>query len=157
MQTSARRNADISESGPPESGTDAADRTVVKEIDPERDAFDEVLGLLEDGHTRQLLRDLDGTARPARELAERSDASRTTVYRRLNRLEANGLVAGTTQLQADGHHRKQFVSRFLGVSMTVVEGRMVIRLRLRPATRSGPTPGEGSMEDPAKPGLGPVD
>jgi predicted transcriptional regulator len=41
-------------------------------------------------------------------LAEELDASRPTVYRRLNSLESAGLIKSTVALDADGHHRKQF-------------------------------------------------
>jgi predicted transcriptional regulator len=41
-------------------------------------------------------------------LAEELDASRPTVYRRLNSLESAGLIKSTVALDADGHHRKRF-------------------------------------------------
>jgi predicted transcriptional regulator len=44
----------------------------------------------------------------ASDLADRLDASRATVYRRLDRLTDAGLVRGTVSIDADGHHRQEF-------------------------------------------------
>jgi hypothetical protein len=54
--------------------------------------FAAVLDLLEDEYTRRILEALAEEPRPARELIEATDASRATVYRRLNSLQDHGLV-----------------------------------------------------------------
>lgn len=47
----------------------------------------------------------------AEELVARADASRTTVYRQLRRLEDADLVAASTELDPDGHHFERYRAR----------------------------------------------
>jgi DNA-binding transcriptional ArsR family regulator len=68
----------------------------------------ELLSVVGDEHTRAVLRAVCDEALPAREITDRVDASRATVYRRLNRLEEAGLVETSTTYDVDGHHRTQF-------------------------------------------------
>lgn len=68
----------------------------------------ELLALLSDDPAREILDALTDTAKPARALVEETDASRSTVYRRLDRLQRAGLVEGTMAYDADGHHREAF-------------------------------------------------
>jgi len=68
----------------------------------------DVFALLDDDYARSLLEALTDGARPARELLEECDGSRSTVYRRLNRMEAAGIVEARMTLHPDGHHRKEF-------------------------------------------------
>lgn len=68
----------------------------------------EVLDLLADDYVCDLLRALDGEPMAARELAEACGMSRATVYRRLDRLTAAGLVDAEMCLAHDGHHRQRF-------------------------------------------------
>jgi HTH domain. len=46
--------------------------------------------------------------RTGRELVEATNVSKATVYRRLDRLQAAGIVDARLKLDTDGHHRKQF-------------------------------------------------
>lgn len=66
------------------------------------------LDLLNDEYAREILRELRDGPRPARELIERTAASKPTVYRRLDRLEATGLVASETTPHPEGHHRLEY-------------------------------------------------
>lgn len=66
------------------------------------------LALLGDDHACEIIRTLEGEALAARELVERCEMSRPTVYRRLDRLTDAGIVAAEMALGADGHHRKEF-------------------------------------------------
>ncbi|MFB6102611.1 MAG: ArsR/SmtB family transcription factor [Haloplanus sp.] len=69
---------------------------------------EEVLALLEDDYSRTILEAINTDARPACDLVDACDASRATVYRRLNRLEDAGLVTSRLTYDADGHHRTVF-------------------------------------------------
>lgn len=68
----------------------------------------ELLDLLGDEYACSLLRALETAPRTARELADRCGISRPTVYRRLNRLAAAGIVAERDRLASDGHHPTEF-------------------------------------------------
>jgi predicted transcriptional regulator len=67
-----------------------------------------ILSLMSDDYARRILDALGTQALSARELVERLDASRATVYRRLDRLEETGIVESSMEIHPDGHHRKQF-------------------------------------------------
>jgi DNA-binding transcriptional ArsR family regulator len=75
------------------------------------DACDDVpaqLRLLDDEYAREILAALAGTPMRGRDLIERCEMSRATVYRRLDRLRAAGLVAAETAVDPDGHHCQEF-------------------------------------------------
>lgn len=94
---------------PPGSASPALDRNAdpsehrTEEIDQEA-----ILSLLSDEYARRILDALSRESLSARELTDRTGASRATVYRRLNRLEEAGVVENTMQVHPEGHHRKQF-------------------------------------------------
>jgi DNA-binding transcriptional ArsR family regulator len=90
-------------------------------IDPK-----EVLSLLSDDYARDILLATREEAVPARELADRLDISRTTVYRRLNRLQEAGLVDTSLAIHSDGHHRKQFQATVDELSLSFEDGAVTI-------------------------------
>jgi predicted transcriptional regulator len=69
---------------------------------------DDVLTLLAADHTQTILGHIHDSPTPARSVVEVCDASRTTVYRRLNRLVDAGLVDTRMTYDPDGHHRTVF-------------------------------------------------
>lgn len=71
-------------------------------------APEEVLSLLSDEHARTIMAAVGDGALPARKLVDCVDASRATVYRRLDRLEEVGLLETRTTYHPDGHHRQEF-------------------------------------------------
>lgn len=83
----------------------------------------DAIDVLGDEYACRILAALGQEPMAAVELAEACDASRATVYRRLDRLESAGLVASRTRLRPDGNHRKRFhlESRELRVSLTADE------------------------------------
>lgn len=68
----------------------------------------EILSLLEDSYAREIVTCLREGPKPARTVAAKCDCSRTTVYRRLARLEEAGVVSASVRYDPDGHHRKRF-------------------------------------------------
>lgn len=66
------------------------------------------LELLSDDCARAILSTVAQEPVPARTISERLDVSRTTVYRRLDRLEEAGLLTANVAYDPDGHHRKEF-------------------------------------------------
>jgi DNA-binding transcriptional ArsR family regulator len=81
-----------------------------------------LLELLDDEYARGILEATVEEAAPARELAERLDASRATVYRRLERLEEAGLVEPAMTYDVDGYHRKVFRATLRSVTVTLDGG-----------------------------------
>jgi len=78
-----------------------------------------VLSLLQDEHAREVLVALGGEEKPARDVVSECDASRTTVYRRLDALESAELVSSSLAIAADGHHRKVFEATLERVTVDV--------------------------------------
>jgi DNA-binding transcriptional ArsR family regulator len=70
--------------------------------------LEEAIELLSDEYACRILCALDDRPMPARELSDACGMSRPTVYRRLDRLEAAGLVTAQLAYDPDGHHRKRF-------------------------------------------------
>lgn len=68
----------------------------------------DILSLLDDSYTREILVCLRDGPKPARSVVANCDCSRPTVYRRLARLEEIGVVSASVQYDPDGHHRKRF-------------------------------------------------
>jgi DNA-binding HxlR family transcriptional regulator len=96
----------------------------------ESDEFAAVLDLLEDEYTRRILEALAEGARPARALIDACDASRATVYRRLNCLQDHGLVEVGVEPHREGHHRKVFESLLERATVEVGNGTTTLRLLL---------------------------
>jgi predicted transcriptional regulator len=67
--------------------------------------LDTIARLLEDDCVQRILTATLEEPMSAPELTELCDASRATVYRRLDDLSERGLVTERTEPDADGHHR----------------------------------------------------
>jgi DNA-binding transcriptional ArsR family regulator len=101
------------------------------DTDPEPTAVDteQLLSLLSEPSVRGLLGMLGDRPMAARELAEATDVSRPTVYRRLNDLQEAGVVEVSMAYQSDGHHHKRYrltvddLSLSLAGEVEVVPGR----------------------------------
>jgi predicted transcriptional regulator len=89
----------------PDSGPAIIDRTAAPAEGTDHDA---VLSLMSDDYARSILDALAEQPLSARELVERLDASRATVYRRLDRLDSAGVVESSMSIHPEGHHRKEF-------------------------------------------------
>lgn len=63
---------------------------------------------------------------PAREIADRLDISRPTVYRRTGSLRAAGLVDTSLALHSEGHHRQQFRATVDEVSLSFEDGEITV-------------------------------
>ena len=69
---------------------------------------DELLETLGDEYAYRVFEAIVEEPRTGRELVDATDASKPTVYRRLQDLEAAGLVDSTMQIASDGNHCKRF-------------------------------------------------
>ena len=102
---------------PTSSASRSADGATESSASPET-----VFELVDDPHVRTILNAVRDEPRPARELVELCEASRPTVYRRLERIETAGIVQTHTQVHPDGHHRKLFTTDVEAVSLEMDEG-----------------------------------
>lgn len=82
----------------------------------------ELLALLEDEYVRDILEATDHQPMTAPELAEACNASRPTIYRRIDRLKDYDLLSETVRPDKDGHQRRVYVSRFRKLSVELVDG-----------------------------------
>lgn len=82
----------------------------------------DVLALLDDEYARAILRETNAEPLTAAELADRCDASNSTIYRRIERLQECDLIVEQTQFDPDGHHRNVYASRLAGLEVRF-EGR----------------------------------
>ncbi|MFQ3476319.1 helix-turn-helix transcriptional regulator [Halonotius sp. F2-221B] len=98
MSTTQHPSADAL---PPE--TTGADSRPATAVDP-----DAVLELLSDEYARRVIDALSDRPASAPTLRNALSASRATIYRRLNELEAAGLVETAVAVDPDGHHRKRY-------------------------------------------------
>lgn len=80
------------------------------------------LRLLDDEYAREILVALADTPMRGRDLIERCEMSRATVYRRLDRLEDAGLVTSQLRYDPDGHHRREFELALDSIELRVDEG-----------------------------------
>lgn len=87
-----------------------------------------VLEFLDDDHSRAILVSLQDEPKCARELKKECQTSRPTIYRRLNRLEAAGLIRASMTLHPEGHHRKEFVAAFEDITLNLTEGELIANI-----------------------------
>jgi len=110
--------------------TDRAPAVVVSEACDES----EVLALLDDEYAREILGETSEQPMSATELSDRCDASRSTIYRRIDRLTDCDLLEEQTQLDPDGHHRSVFASRLEEARVRFEDGQAVVEIeRTEPA------------------------
>lgn len=91
--------------GHPHSNRPARDGSPAEDISAE-----ELLELLGDEYTREVLEAVVEYSRSGREVAETTSVSKPTAFRRLNALEAAGLVTTEMVIEDDGHHHKAYRS-----------------------------------------------
>ncbi|MDQ2074063.1 helix-turn-helix domain-containing protein [Haloarcula sp. H-GB4] len=98
---------------------------------PDDTTLEAVVGLLDDEHVRTILTATSGDALSAKELSERCDVSQATIYRRVERLTAAGLVDERTRPRADGHHDTVYVATLDEVSIRLRNGELRFDLERR--------------------------
>jgi DNA-binding transcriptional ArsR family regulator len=86
----------------------------------------QLLALLGDECVMEILQTISETAAPAREIAEDVGVSRTTVYRRLDRLEEVGLVQASMVYNPKGHHRQHYEVAVDRVRLDLCDGSLEV-------------------------------
>jgi predicted transcriptional regulator len=68
-------------------------------------------------------------------LAERCDASESTIYRRVNRLEQHDLIEQRTQIDPEGNHYSVYATRLERVTVEFEDGERTVEIdRAEPET-----------------------
>ena len=93
----------------------------------------ELLALLEDDYARAILTATSDQAMSANELSERCDASVTTIYRRIDRLLACGLLEERLQPQPDGNHYRDYAATLARFAVTFEDGERRLEVERREA------------------------
>ena len=104
---------------------------------PEDESPADLFALLNDEYARAILAETSQQPMSAPALAEACDASRPTIYRRVDRLKDHDLISEMTTPDQDGHHRRLYVARFQGLSVDLDDGtyRISVERREDPADR----------------------
>lgn len=89
------------------------------------------VGLLDDAVVRTVLEATACRPRSAADLAELADVSRQTVYRRLQRLQAAGLVDERMRPRADGHHETAYEATFEELRVELTDEGLSFTLELQ--------------------------
>lgn len=87
------------------------------EIDPI-----ELFHLLDDRYARMILTNTTREPMSAKSLSEACDASLSTIYRRANALQEQGLLAERTEPDPDGHHYTVYEATVSRVSIDFADG-----------------------------------
>jgi predicted transcriptional regulator len=84
-----------------------------------------LLALLGDEYVQQILVATDEEPLSARDLSERLDAARSTVYDRTERMAEHDLLVERTRIVDDGSHHAVYVANVDHLDVDVVDGELV--------------------------------
>lgn len=108
--------------------TDSSRTTTAPAANDPEPASGEFLSLLADDYVREIVEQISDESLPARTIADRLEVARSTVYRRLNRLEEAGVLHVEMSCHPDGHHRKRFTISLDEVVLSFDDGIAVDRI-----------------------------
>lgn len=92
----------------------------------------EVAALLEDEYAHTILIHTSTQEMSATDLSEACDASVSTIYRRIERLQEHDLLSEQLNLDRDGHHYKTYTARLDRIEIELVDGGFEIEITYRP-------------------------
>lgn len=88
----------------------------------EEPALGELLDVLSDGYARKILAATSIKPMSAQELADECDMSKPTVYRRVERLQAHGLLEEQTKIRTSNNHYSVYTATLSEVSIELDTG-----------------------------------
>lgn len=94
-----------------------------------------IAGLLAKPDVRAILAAVARQPRSTAELTDVADVSRQTVYRRLERLEAAGLVAERTNPRPDGHHESVYTATLRELRVALSAEGFTVEVETEPPAR----------------------
>lgn len=92
----------------------------------------EIAALLEDEYAHAILIYTSQDSMSATELSEVCDASPSTIYRRIERLQEYDLLADQLRLDRDGHHYRMYSARLEKITIRLADGAFEITVTYRP-------------------------
>ena len=92
----------------------------------------EIAALLEDKYTHAILIYTSSQEMSAPELSDACDASVSTIYRRIERLQKHDLLTERLNLDQDGHHYNTYTARLDRIEIELVDGAFEIEVTYRP-------------------------
>lgn len=92
----------------------------------------EIAALLEDEYAHAILLYTSNEVMSAAELSDACDASPSTIYRRIERLQDHDLLAEQLSLDKDGHHYTTYTARLDRVTIELKDGAFEIEITYRP-------------------------
>lgn len=92
----------------------------------------EIAALLEDEYAHAILIYTSDRAMSAEELSDACEASVSTIYRRIERLQEKDLLAEQLQLDRDGHHYNTYAARLDRIEIELTDGGFEIEVTYRP-------------------------
>jgi DNA-binding transcriptional ArsR family regulator len=96
---------------------------------------DDLLELLGDEYTQEVLDAVIDQPRSGRAVAEATTVSKPTAFRRLNRLEEAGLVRSKLCIDGDGHHHDEYRAVVTDVSVELCSEGLSVEVSVeQPAT-----------------------
>lgn len=94
-------------------------------------SIEEVLNTIGDQHARTVLAAISREPRSAKELAEASDLSLPTIYRRLELLQEQDLIIEQTAVAQDGNHYKIYECNFDSTVIALKDEEYKVRIYRR--------------------------
>ena len=94
----------------------------------------ELAGLLEDEYANAILIHTSEREMSAPELSDACDASVSTIYRRIERLQEHDLLAERLNLDRDGHHYRTYAARLDRITIELTDGAFEVEVAYRPET-----------------------
>lgn len=92
----------------------------------------EIAALLEDEYAHAILIHTSTQEMSAPELSDACDASVSTIYRRIERLQAHDLLAEQLNFDREGHHYKTYTAQLERIEIELTEGKFEIKVTYRP-------------------------
>ena len=90
----------------------------------------ELFSLLDDEYARLILTKTSEQPMSAKALSEAADASKPTIYRRLERLQDAGLVTERKEFREEGRHYSVYEARLEQLSITLSDGDLEVELSI---------------------------
>ena len=95
------------------------------------ESADELLELLGEERNRQILVATSREPLSAKELSEECEVALSTIYRRVEDMVANDLLAEQTQIEADGSHHSVYEANVDHLDIDIEDGTIDARLHVR--------------------------